>query len=140
MTMRHALKQLDDGVRRRFSGTFVRFGEKLGWKGRTLTTLLLKDIRDANNKLVCDHLWFNLTKEFDNLTLTEGTVVSFDARVKQYYKGYQGYREDVDKPVERDLRLANPTKVQVVPYTAEYESKVRAMQKTFLHDLRGEFL
>ncbi len=103
--MRKALKQLN-GERRRFTGTFVRFGKKPGWKGRTLTTVLLKDIKDASGRLICDHLWFNLTKEFDNLTLTEGTTrIAFDARVKSYYKGYQGYREDVDKPVEMDFRL-----------------------------------
>jgi len=127
--MRHALKKLN-GERRRFTGTFCRFGQKNGWKGRTLTTVLLSDIKDANGRLVCDHLWFNLTKEFDNLTLKEGTVIAFDARVKLYYKGYQGYREDVDKPIERDFRLANPTKVQVVPYSEEYEAKVKELQET----------
>lgn len=127
--MRKALKQLN-GERRRFSGVFVRFGEKPGWKGKTLTTVLLKDIKDASGKIVSDHLWFSLTKEFEKLVLKEGTRIAFDARVKQYYKGYQGYREDVDKPVERDFRLANPTKVQIVPYTAEYEAKVRELQET----------
>jgi hypothetical protein len=116
--MRKALKQLN-GERGRFSGTFVRCGQKPGWKGSTLTTILLKDIKDANGKIVSDHLWFNLTKEFGSLVLTEGVRVSFDARVKMYCKGYQGYREDVDKPVERDFRLANPTKVQVIPYSAK---------------------
>lgn len=113
--MRKALKQLN-GERRRFSGTFCRFGEKRGWKGRTMTTLLLKNIKDATGKIVSDHLWFNLTREFDNLTLKEGTRIAFDARVKSYYKGYQGYHEDVyDKPVEMDFKLSHPTKVQVVP-------------------------
>ena len=131
MTMRKALKQLE-GERRRFTGTFCRFGQKNGWKGRTLTTVLLKDIKDARGNIVSDHLWFNLTKEFNNLTLTEGTTrIAFDARVKSYYKGYQGYREDVyDNPVEMDFKLSHPTKVQVVPYTTEYEAKVRKLQET----------
>ena len=107
--MRKALKQLN-GERRRFSGTFVRTGQKPGWKGSALTTILLKDIKDANGRIVSDHLWFNLTKEFD-LALKEGDVISFDARVKLYYKGYRGYREDVDKPVEMDFKLSHPTKV-----------------------------
>ncbi len=121
MPMRKALKQLN-GERRRFVGVFVRFGEKKAWKGSTLTTILLKDICDgASGKLMSDHLWFNLTKEFANLTLKEGVCVSFDARVKSYYKGYQGYREDVDKPVERDFRLANPTKVKIVTHNPAQE-------------------
>ena len=131
--MRKALKL--NGERRRFVGVFVRLGTKNGWKGRTLTTVLLKDIKDANGRLICDHLWFNLTKEFGSLTLKEGTVIGFDARVKCYYKGYQGYREDVDKPVEMDFKLSHPTKVQVVPYTAEYEAKVRKLQETAVSEM-----
>ncbi len=123
-----------NGERRRFVGTFVRFGKKTGWKGKTLTTILIEYIKDANNKTVCDHLWFNQTKEFESLKLKKGDRIAFDARVKKYYKGYQGYREDVDKPVEMDFRLANPTKVQVVPYTAEYETKVRELQE---HQVRN---
>ncbi len=124
--MRHALKQLE-GERRKFQGMFVRLGTKNGWKGRTLTTVLLKDIKDVNGNIICDHLWFNLTKEFGSLVLKGGTVVSFDARVKSYYKGYQGYREDVyDKPVKMDFKLSHPTKVQVVPY----EATVRKLQET----------
>lgn len=130
--MRRALKQLN-GERRRFTGTFVRLGKKNGWKGITLTTLPLKDIKDAFGKIVCDHIWFNMTKEFGNLVLKEGTVIGFDARVKEYYKGYRGYREDIDKPVERDFRLANPTKVQVIPYSAQYEADVRKLQETISH-------
>ena len=132
--MRQGLQKLD-GVRRRFVGVFVRYGTKKGWKGVTLTTILLKDIK-INGKLICDHLWFNLTKEFDNLTLKEGTTVAFDARVREYLKGYRGYRDDVyDKPVERDFKLSHPTKVQVVPYTAEYEANVRKLQETALWHL-----
>ncbi len=127
--MRRRLKQLN-GERRRFSGTFVRLGKKSGWKGNMLTTLLFKEIKDATDKIVCDHLWFNLTKEFGRLALKAGTIISFDARVKEYYKGYQGYRDDVyDKPVERDFKLSHPTKVQVVPYPAENEATVRKMQE-----------
>ena len=126
-----------NGVRRRFTGTFVRMGTKHGWKGCVENTILLKDIKDSFGKIVCDHLWFNLTKEFGSLTLKEGTVVSFDARVKSYYKGYQGYREDVDKPVEMDFKLSHPTKVQVVPYTAEYEAKVRKLQETAVWHLKA---
>jgi len=134
-SMRKALKQLN-GERGRFQGVFVRLGTKNGWKGRTLTTVLLKDIKDANGKLVSDHLWFNLTKEFDNLTLKENTRIAFDARVKCYYKGYQGYREDVyDKPVELDFKLSHPTKVQVVPYTTEYEAAVRKLQETAVSEM-----
>lgn len=126
--MCQALKRLA-GERRRFTGTISRHGVKLGWKGRKAATVLLTEIKDSNDKLVADHLWFNLTKEFENLVLTEGTRVGFDARVKPYYRGYQGHREDINKPVERDFRLANPTNIQVIPYSKEYEAEVRKWQQ-----------
>lgn len=111
--MREALKRID-GKRKQFSGVFVRLGEKPGWRGRTLTTVLLKDIKDRSGRIVCDHLWFNMTKEFQSLTLKEGSLISFDARAKEYLKGYRGHREDVYAPIEKDFKLSHPTKVRIV--------------------------
>ncbi len=121
--MRKALKQLN-GERRRFSGTFVRCGQKPGWKGSTLTTVLLKDIKDTNGNIVSDHLWFNLTKGFGSLVLREGITVFFDARVTLYYKGYKGYREEVaiEKPVEMDFKLSRPTNFHVQEKQTEKRS------------------
>jgi hypothetical protein len=101
-----------DGQRAAFTGTFERLGRKSGWKGRTETTVLLKDIRDAAGSPVCDHLWFNLTKEFAALGLSPGDRVQFQARVRPYVKGYKGWREDDDlSPLERDYKLSHPTKI-----------------------------
>jgi hypothetical protein len=62
--MRQALAQREE-QRARFIGTFERFGEKRGWKGRPETTVLLRDICDAvTGRAVCEHLWFSLTKAF----------------------------------------------------------------------------
>ncbi len=78
-------------------------------------TVLLKDICDAGGVIVCDHLWFNLTKAFALLNLQPGDRVQFDARVKKYVKGYFGRRDDVfDKPAEVDYKLSHPTKVTKV--------------------------
>lgn len=112
--MREQLKRMEE-QRKRFTGTFVRFGQKSGWKGYSLTTVLLSDIKDEYGKDVSDHLWFNLTKEFQKLKLEDGTVVEFHARVKEYVKGYRGYREDVyDKPCEIDYKLSHPTKLRIL--------------------------
>jgi len=109
--MRKALAHRE-GERATFTGTFERYGLKTGWgKGPPKKTLLLRDIKDSRGVKVCDHLWFNLTVGFAKLRLQPSEVVQFDARVKLYTKGYQGYREDVDKPVERDYKLSHPTKV-----------------------------
>jgi len=111
--MREDLAELN-GLRRRFQGVFVRFGEKSGYK-EVLTTILLKDIINvASGKTVTDHLWFTMGKGFEKLGLKKDDIVRFDARVTTYYKGYKGRRHDNDfesfKPVELDYRLSFPTK------------------------------
>lgn len=110
---RGALKEFL-GQRRRFKGVFVRVGKKRGWKA-PLTTLLLSDIVDVKTgKSVADHLWFTMGKRFGTLSLQPGDIVKFDARVTEYVKGYNGFREDVDKPLEKDFRLSFPTNVETL--------------------------
>lgn len=110
--MREALKNIN-GIRKRFSGTFVRFGKKSGWKGREIKTLLFKDITSAGEN-ICDHIWFTITKEFERADLQEGDRVSFEARVKHYWKGYKGRREDEDLPaITKDYKLSHPKNIAV---------------------------
>jgi hypothetical protein len=111
--MRKALKARN-GVRTTFRGTFVRSGTKRGYTGKTLTTLLFKDITDADGNVVSDHLWFNYTKGFEKLSPWQpGDIVEFDARVTCYTKGYAGYREDVciERPLEYDYKLSRPSRI-----------------------------
>jgi hypothetical protein len=104
-----------EGSRETFTGAFVRFGFKSAYRGRDKPTLLLRDVKQADGKIVTDHLWFNLTKEFERAGLSEDDVVQFDARVKRYEKGYKGWRDDVyDRPISTDYKLSHPTKVKVV--------------------------
>lgn len=100
-----------EGERKTFSGTFVRFGIKNGWNGPE-ETVLLTNIKDAEEHVITDHLWFNLTKGFKKLGLRKADVVSFNARVAQYEKGYKGYRDDVYSEVEIDYKLSYPSKVR----------------------------
>jgi hypothetical protein len=81
--------------------------------------VLLAQIKDHAGILVCDHLWFNVTKAFAALHLQPGETVSFEARVQVYWKGYQGRREEVWKPVEQNYKLSHPTKVRRVESTQE---------------------
>ena len=90
----------------------MRFGLKNGWTGE-VPTVLLKDVR-FGDKVVCDHLWFTLGKQFGNLDLQCGDLVEFTARVDSYEKGYKGYRDDVYKPVSTDWKLTRPTKMRKV--------------------------
>ena len=111
--MRNELKLLD-GERNVFTGEFVRFGTKQGYMGIE-KTILLKNIKNSLGEVVTDHLWFNFTKGFSNIEsqLVEGVEVEFTARVKQYTKGYKGYRDDVYKPIEVDYKLSHPTKIKI---------------------------
>jgi hypothetical protein len=110
--MRKALQQRD-GERATFLGTFERMGSKRGWRGDE-PTVLLKDIRMPVGEPICDHLWFALTQAFASLNLIPGNIVQFDARVKEYEKGYEGRRDDVYVPIEIDYKLSHPTKVRKV--------------------------
>lgn len=111
--MRKELKKIEE-VRATFTGTFVRTGIKTDF-GHDKPTLLLTDVQDGDGKVVTDHLWFNLGKQFSALRLRPGDIVQFDARVKRYTKGYRGHRDDVyDKPVETDYKLSHPTRMRKV--------------------------
>lgn len=104
-----------NGNRASFTGTFVRMGTKKGWRGDVDFTILLKDIKDESQQIVCNHLWFNYTKGFEDVgNLEEGYILSFSARVKEYEKGYFGRREDVYKPSEIDYKLSHPTKIRKI--------------------------
>jgi hypothetical protein len=120
--MRTQLQKIE-GERKPFIGTFIRYGKKSRYKPKKVITnkgkimwidyditVLMNNIHDTSGKLVADHLWFNLTKGFEQLgDLKEGTQIKFEARVKPYVKGYVNYRQDIDDR-EIDYRLSNPTK------------------------------
>lgn len=113
--VRTALRDLGADSRHRFIGYVARFGTKNGYEGRVLPTVMLRDVRLAEDgltgEILTDHLWFTKGKQFEDLNVREGDLISFDARVAGYWKGYMGYRDDVwDKPVEYDYKLERPTK------------------------------
>ncbi len=112
--MRKELSKLNN-LRKTFTGTFKRYGTKTNFKGFPEDTILLINIKDSNGKVVSDHCWFNLTKQFSELgELKEGGLIQFDARVKNYIKGYKGYKEEVqyERPLEEDYKLSFPTKIK----------------------------
>jgi hypothetical protein len=104
----------EEGVRKKFIATFSRFGKKTNFKGYSEETLLLTNIIDTNtNQIIADHVWFTLTKGFEALQLTPGNVVEFEARVKEYSKGYVNRRYKINNQ-SKDFKLSNPTKIKLV--------------------------
>jgi hypothetical protein len=104
--------QKKEGERQFFRGTYERSGTKHGWNNKTAITLLFKEITDVDGNIVCNHLWFNYTKEFEKLfPWKTGEIAQFAARVTRYVKGYAGHKEDVafEKPRQLDFKLSRPT-------------------------------
>jgi len=111
MILRQELKKIDQ-QRELFRGTFKKYGQKTGYKGPSTETILLTSIRDGNENIICDHLWFNLTKGFEQLgTLKEGEILQFEARVKKYRKGYINRGAGIDQS-KFDYKLSHPTKIE----------------------------
>jgi hypothetical protein len=111
--MRTALQKIDD-ERGSFTGIFAKYGLKTNFKGPSTSTILLVNIRDDKGATVCDHLWFNLTKGFENTgALVKGDIIGFDARVKRYRKGYVNQRIKVDQSTF-DYKLSHPTRIRKV--------------------------
>ena len=108
--MRTTLQKREE-ERGSFTGTFRKYGLKSGYKGPSTSTILLSHIRDSEGRVICDHLWFSLTKGFESLgTLTEGDIIQFEARVKEYRKGYVNKRIGIDER-KTDYKLSHPTKI-----------------------------
>jgi hypothetical protein len=109
--MRKALAA-EKGNRKKFKATFIRLGKKTNFKGYSEETILLKNVIDVEtSQMVTDHIWFNFTKGFEKISLTEGMLIEFEARVKEYKKGYvnKGYNINNTKT---DYKLSHPTKIK----------------------------
>jgi hypothetical protein len=102
-----------EGQRKKFQGIFVRLGKKVNFKGHSEETILLKNIFDLEaQRVVADHIWFSYTTGFQKIRLEEGCLVSFEARVRKYVKGYVNRQYKMDHRRE-DFKLSHPTKISL---------------------------
>lgn len=109
--MRKELKKLN-GKRLMFSAVVHGFGTR-HFKDKEIPTILFREVYElSSEKLVADHLWFTKGKAWSNLSV--GSKVQFEARVKEYEKGYKGSREVLDAPVTTDYKLERPTKIELL--------------------------
>lgn len=111
--MRKELEQRD-GRRGTFTATFQRFGSKPAYKGLPIVTLLFVDVRDGSDKIVADHLWFKTALCWERANFQPGELVQFDARVREYWKGYRGRRDDDGEGLTKDYGLSFPNNVRVI--------------------------
>lgn len=86
-----------------FSATVDRFGRRNVNRHNkdVVWTIVLKNITDKDGNLITDHLWLNLTKEFDKLNVREGDRLEFSARVVEYYKNKHGSSSEKDYKLEK---------------------------------------
>ncbi len=104
----------EEGKRKRFRAIFGRIGKKTNFKGYTEETVLLKNIVDLEtSNMVADHVWFSYTKGFEKVVLIEGAIVEFEARIKEYTKGYVNRKLNLNSQ-EVDYKLSHPTKIKKV--------------------------
>ena len=99
----------------RFTGTFKRYGTKNNWHGFPEQTILLTNIKNSNGNIVTDHIWFKQTKGFEKINpLTEGDIISFEARVRDYVKGWHGAKAERygEEDYVLDYKLNFPTKIK----------------------------
>jgi len=103
-----------EGERKKFSAVFARLGKKVNYKGYTEETILLTNVTDLETKrVVTDHIWFSYTKGFQAIELEAGIRIEFDARVKEYFKGYVNKGYKIDRR-QTDYKLSHPTKVKLI--------------------------
>ena len=111
--MRKKLARVD-GERKSFRATFSRIGKKTNYRGYSEATLLLTHVVDAaTNEIVADHIWFTYSKAFDKLALKERDHLEFEARVREYRKGYVSRRLKINQS-KNDYKLSYPTKIKVI--------------------------
>ena len=114
--MRSELQKIEN-ERKTFIATFKRYGTRTNWNGFPEKTILLINVKHESGKKATDHIWFKMTKGFENLDkLNEGEQVKFDARVKEYIKGWHGGKAEKfgEERHERDYKLNFPTKISKI--------------------------
>lgn len=104
------------GQRKKFRATFSRLGTKKNYKGYSEPTILLIAIIDLEtNAKIADHVWFSLTKGFEDAGIKagkEGASVEFEARIKGYKKGYVNIRYKLNQQ-KTDYKLSHPTRIEM---------------------------
>lgn len=104
----------DKDERKKFRALFARFGKKVNYKGYSETTVLLTDITDAEtNHIVTEHLWFAYTAGFEKANIREGMRIEFEARIKEYTKGYVNKKYGINNR-KKDYKLSHPTKIRII--------------------------
>ena len=106
--MRTKLKTIGTDTRNRYIANVGRMGIMNPYKDELQRTMVLHNVKRADTgEVVADHVWLKVYTTLENLDLRQGDVISLNARVKPYMKGYY-----LDAP-ELDYCLSYPSKIVV---------------------------
>ena len=79
------------GQSRMFKGYVSKKGNRKLYHGKISETVLLENIVDLESgTLFRDHLWFELVPEFKKMNLVVEDMITFEATITTYMKGYMG--------------------------------------------------
>ena len=113
-TMRKKLKNLGSQERHRFIGTVQKFGMKSSIWESSSTICLVNVKLCGENEILTDHIWLTVGKQLADMELQEGDIISFDARVDSYRKGYKGFIDGIFMDqTTKDYKLSRPTKIKL---------------------------
>ncbi len=100
-------------TRSRYTATFQRHGWRPG-PHVPIATCCFECVTDSDGEIVAGHLWLDAGAGFDALDLQPGDVVSFEARVKRYPKGYKGGVNEFVSRADYDYCLSGAVDVRRV--------------------------
>lgn len=124
---RKYLKQLIDNKNelRSYTGMFYKYSVRRTRGGSYKRTVLIKNIRDSDNRLIADHVWFRCTTDFVILGILEkGDILQFKSRIKMYLKGYVNVKEGIDNR-RTEYTFTQPSSVKMVKKVNDYEAQRR---------------
>lgn len=78
--------------RQTFTATFQRYGCRPGGPHGQIMTCCFEYVTDSDGEVVAGHIWLDRDAGFAHLSLRPGDVVTFEARVTRYPKGWRGER------------------------------------------------
>jgi len=106
--MRKKLEKIGTDTRNRYIANVGRMGIINPYKDELQRTMILHNVKCVDTgEVVADHVWLKVFIKLQRLDLRQGDVISLNARVKPYMKGYY-----LDAP-ELDYCLSYPSKIVV---------------------------
>ena len=106
------------GRREQFRATFGRFGLHRSPWGKQVTVLLL-NVKDADGRLVADHMWFKRGRQMQKMKLRSGDQLRFTATIAPYTKRRNRDDEcDHESRYVVDYRLIFPNNMRLIGQNA----------------------